>query len=506
MIRGVKPSRWPAFASAAVIALAGFPTTPASQEVSTPPPPADCCSLRVEKTHGETILSWESIINATAYDVVRGELGILRTTGGDFSEATRELLCDDCLETTLPHAEDPITAEGYWYLVRGVHATANGTFDAGEPSQVGLRDSEIDNSCIDGFLRRNGYRFEHLCEPMYFAGFNNYYQMVYAADLDLRHYVDEVQQEAAQMGLTVMRTWAFNDGADEWNALQTSPGVYQEHVFVGLDDVLEKARQNGLKVILTLVNNWDDYGGMNQYVEWSATASSHDDFYTDPDCRQWYKDYIASVLTRTNTLNGRVYMDDPTIFAWELANEPWCQSDSSGDTLQEWIETMSSHLKSIDSKHLLTIGSEGFYGTAYAAKNPRTWMDNVGVDFVRNHLPSTIDFAVFHSWPDHWGIGYASSMQWARDHIQDAESLLEKPVVMEEFGKERPLATRDSYYQGWYDVVYDSASQGLAAGGSLFWILYHDDYTDYDGFGVYYPDDASTIEIIETEAEQMNGL
>ena len=30
--------------------------------------------------------------------------------------------------------------------------------------------------------------------------------------------------------------------------------------------------------VIALVNNWDDYGGMNQYVAW-AGASEHDDFY-----------------------------------------------------------------------------------------------------------------------------------------------------------------------------------------------------------------------------------
>jgi endo-1,4-beta-mannosidase len=37
---------------------------------------------------------------------------------------------------------------------------------------------------------------------------------------------------------------------------------------------------------------------------------------------------------RKNTITNVTYMDDPTILAWELINEPYCHSDPSGNTLQ----------------------------------------------------------------------------------------------------------------------------------------------------------------------------
>ena len=39
-----------------------------------------------------------------------------------------------------------------------------------------------------------------------------------------------------------------------------------------------------------------------------------------------------TVLTRKNTITGRAYKEDPTIFSWELINEPRC-NDSSGSTI-----------------------------------------------------------------------------------------------------------------------------------------------------------------------------
>ena len=357
-----------------------------------------------------------------------------------------------------------------------------------------------------GIMAIDGNHFMLHGQPYYYAGTNCYYLMVYAADPGLRGYVDEILEEAAEMGLTVVRTWAFNDGAGQWNALQTSPGAYQEFVFQGLDYVLYKADLLGIRVILPLVNNWDDYGGMNQYVEWSPTASEHDDFYTDSSCRQWYKDHVTQVLNRVNTFNGRTYRTDPTVFAWELANEPRQESDSQGNELQAWIEEMSAYVKTLVALHLLTTGSEGYYGPSGPNHNPVNWFSWVGVDYIRNHTSATIDFACFHAFPDYWGLDYADSMLWAQDHIDDADALLGKPVVFEEFGKYRPLAERDDYFQAWYDEIYNAAAAGDSAGGSSFWILYHDDYSDYDNFGVYYPSDTSTCQIIATEAARIQDL
>ena len=53
----------------------------------------------------------------------------------------------------------------------------------------------------------------------------------------------------------------------------------------GLDYVISEAKKRGIHLILSLVNNWDGYGGKKQYVQWARTQghnlNSDDDFFTN---------------------------------------------------------------------------------------------------------------------------------------------------------------------------------------------------------------------------------
>ena len=66
---------------------------------------------------------------------------------------------------------------------------------------------------------------------------------------------------------------------------------------------------------------------------------------------------------------------------------------------QAWIKEMGAYLKSIDGKHLLEVGLEGFYNQARYQGNPNF---QVGTDFIANNQIPEIDFATVHSYPDEW--------------------------------------------------------------------------------------------------------
>lgn len=78
---------------------------------------------------------------AADYDVVRGDLGLLRSSGGDFTLATVDCVANDHGEASSATPDPQLTGEAFWFLVRS--ADAAGIYDSGASSQVGQRDVEI---------------------------------------------------------------------------------------------------------------------------------------------------------------------------------------------------------------------------------------------------------------------------------------------------------------------------------------------------------------------------
>ncbi|KAF8008223.1 hypothetical protein BT93_K2024 [Corymbia citriodora subsp. variegata] len=379
----------------------------------------------------------------------------------------------------------------------------------------------VDGVGGSGFARTNGIRFVANGKPLYLNGFNAYWMMYMASDLSTRDKVTSAFQEAAKNGMNIARTWAFSDGV--YRALQTSPGIYNEDMFKGLDFVISEAGKNGVYLILSLVNNWHDFGGRKQYAQWARNSgqslNNDDEFFTNSVIKGYYKDHIKAVLTRMNTITGVAYKDDPTIFAWELMNEPRCQSDPSGKSLQDWVSEMAAYVKSIDSNHMLEVGLEGFYGQSVQGKqqiNPGGWL--VGTDFISNNQVPQVDFATAHMYPDQWLPGASEVEQaafvakWVQVHIQDSKTILNKPIILGEFGMSSKssgysLKKRDSYFGGLYDAIYASASSGGSCAGGLFWQLFAQGMDSFsDGYEVILEQSPSTASIIAQQSRKMSSL
>ena len=107
--------------------------------------PAGVGGLQLAKNGQAAELAWPAVIGAIGYDVVRGDLGVLRASQGDFSAAMAECVADNELATTASHVGTPAPGGGWWFLVRAA-ACGGGSYDSGAPSQQGNRDAEIESA------------------------------------------------------------------------------------------------------------------------------------------------------------------------------------------------------------------------------------------------------------------------------------------------------------------------------------------------------------------------
>lgn len=52
----------------------------------------------------------------------------------------------------------------------------------------------------------------------------------------------------------------------------------------------------------------------------------HATFFREEACKKLYKDNVDYIVNRKNSYNGIMYKNDPTILAWNLINEPRCET------------------------------------------------------------------------------------------------------------------------------------------------------------------------------------
>ena len=93
-------------------------------------------------------ISWDPDPEDCSYDVVKGDLLLLRSSGGDFglsaSQPAMGCLEEDVTAPQTTDFDDPGLGEGFYYLVRGVSCAAEaGTYDTSGPSQIRSRDPQL---------------------------------------------------------------------------------------------------------------------------------------------------------------------------------------------------------------------------------------------------------------------------------------------------------------------------------------------------------------------------
>ena len=331
------------------------------------------------------------------------------------------------------------------------------------------------------FVRVDGAGFAVGDKPFAFVG----------ANLDVMHGADQRARAAETIaaaradGLTVARVWALGEGdstsppwARENQLWRVAPEMWLDGGPRQLDRVLAEARAKGLRVIVTLANYWDDFGGVREYLTWAKlptdTFAARDAFFSDEKTRAYYRAHVQRLLERTNKLTGVRYVDDPTIFAWELMNESQVATAAGATARRSWIDEMASFIKARDPNHLVTPGVMG-----YTSRAERTeWLAVCRlptVDYCDSHLYAETTDRVTSK---------ARLEQYIDDRVQLARYVAHKPLVFGEFGFHTDApGYLDAPRAQWFATFLERAIVDGAA-GALAWI-YQPWFGKARDFGIY---------------------
>ncbi|KAI0421792.1 glycoside hydrolase superfamily [Xylaria grammica] len=325
------------------------------------------------------------------------------------------------------------------------------------------------------FSSTSGLNFVIDGKAGYFAGTNSYWIGFLTNNAD----VDTALDQLKNAGLKILRVWGFNDvttdqqGGTVWFQKLSAAGSTINTGANGLqrlDYVVAAAEKRGIKLIINFVNNWSDYGGIPAYV--TAFGGSTTSWYTNTAAQAQYRAYIKAVVSR--------YASSPAVFAWELANEPRCKGCATS-VLTKWATETSAYVKSLDAKHMVTLGDEGF-GLAAGSDGSYPFQFGEGVDFAANLKIPSLDFGTFHLYPESWGTSMDWGTTWITAHAAACKAA-GKPCLFEEYGSTYNHCAIEGPWQ-----KTALASSGVSA--DLFWQLgttlssgqtHNDGHTIYTG-------------------------
>lgn len=102
--------------------------------------------------------------------------------------------------------------------------------------------------------------------------------------------------------------------------------------------------------------------------------------------------------------------------------------------------------------------------------------------------------------------------KWIEAHIEDSQSVLQKPLVLAEFGKSSKLPgytqdQRDKYFAKLYEDIYNSSSNKGPLVGGIFWQVLAQGMDSFrDGYEVLLEESPSTTSVIAAQSSRLLAL
>ena len=398
----------------------------------------------------------------------------------------------------------------------------------------------------DGHFVRHG-------EPYYYVGTNFWYGAILGSEGqggDRKRLCRELDKMKS-LGIDNLRILVGSDGKRGVKTkveptLQEAPGVYNDTILAGLDYLLMQMEKRKMVAVLYLNNSWEWSGGYGYYLEqaglgqaprpneagYSAFMQFVSQYASCEKAHQLFYDYVRFIIGRTNRYTHRRYVDDPAIMSWQIGNEPRAFSKEALPAFERWLAEASSLIRSLDSNHLISIGSEGCWG----CENDIACYERICAD-------KNVDYCNIHLWPYNWswarkehlvedlGVSCKNTKEYIDAHLSVC-ARIGKPVVMEEFGYPRDgfsftpgssTQGRDGYYQYVFGLVADNAEKGGYFAGCNFWgwggyaqpkheqWQVGDDYTgdpaqEAQGLNSVFVKDASTLKVVRSQVKRMKQI
>ena len=391
-------------------------------------------------------------------------------------------------------------------------------------------------------------------KPYYYVGTNFWYGAILGSEGqggDRKRLVKELDY-MKKIGIDNLRILVGSDGERGVTTkveptLQVKPGVYNDTILAGLDYLLMEMGKRNMVAVLYLNNSWEWSGGYGFYLEHAGAGKQprpNEDGYpafmkamskyaTNKKAHQLFYNYVRFIVGRTNRYTGLKYSEDPAIMSWQIGNEPRAFDKAVLPDFEQWLSEASALIRSLDSNHLISIGSEGAWGCE----------EDWGC-YERICSDKNIDYCNIHLWPYNWSWARqdhliedlpkakANTKDYIDRHLEICERL-KKPLVMEEFGYPRddfkfalgtPTKGRDGFYEYVFSLVADNAEQGGYFAGCNFWgwggfahpkheqqWQVGDDYTgdpaqEQQGLNSIFSGDKSTLRVIKSQVDRMNKL
>ncbi len=333
-------------------------------------------------------------------------------------------------------------------------------------------------STVNGFVTKSGSTLQLNGSPFRFAGANMYWlgldENVGGVAYPTQYRVNDALTTAREMGATVVRSHTLGFSAGCALCIEPSLGTFNQVALAQADYAIKTAGENGIRLVLPLVDNWRYYaGGKHTFTDWRGLTNEND-FYTNPTVIADFEQYISTVLNHVNVYTGIVNKDNPTILAWEEGNE-LTNAPSS------WMNSIATYIKNIDANHLVAYGTVSQTIDAAALSVPK------------------IDIIDAHYYPMYVGTVNGQAAQ-----VINAG----KVFYVGEYGW-NGLGGGDTL------ASFLSAIESNGAAGDTYWSLFpHNDSGGYvqhsDGYTLHYPGDTSSMRTavgqLRSHAYSMSGI